>query len=335
MIRCTSGDLLKSEAEALVNPVNCAGVMGKGLALQFKKAFPECFPHYREACASGCLVPGSVLVFERSAAAGPRYIISFPTKRHWREKSREEYIVRGLEDLLKTAEELHIRSAALPALGCGLGGLSWERVRKIIEDKLSESTVEFVVYAPEAASDSEHAQTADASSVLLHFIRLVKLYKDRSPEPSVTLLELQKLVYFAERLGAGFGFRFVKGHYGPYTNLAALLGKTDRRLLTKSGCGLFKVLNFTEYAFAKAAEGRTAQDAVYSKLASLIDGFETPDGLELLASADWVLENEAPQDDADLVRRIHARNLRKKSFSEEHILQAQDRLARTFKKLNT
>jgi O-acetyl-ADP-ribose deacetylase (regulator of RNase III) len=90
MIRCTSGDLLKSEAEALVNPVNCAGVMGKGLALQFKKAFPECFPHYREACAAGCLLPGSVLVFERSAAAGPRYIISFPTKRHWREKSREE-----------------------------------------------------------------------------------------------------------------------------------------------------------------------------------------------------------------------------------------------------
>jgi hypothetical protein len=150
----------------------------------------------------------------------------------------------------------------------------------------------------------------------------------------VTLLELQKLVYFAERLGAGFGFRFVKGHYGPYTNLAAVQAQTDRRLLIKSGSGLFKVLNFTDHAFAKAAEGRTAQDPVYTKLASLLDGFETPDGLELLASADWILENEAPLDDADLVRRIHARNLRKKRFSEEHILQAQGRLARTFKKLN-
>jgi O-acetyl-ADP-ribose deacetylase (regulator of RNase III) len=330
MIRYTSGDLLKSEAEALVNPVNCAGVMGKGLALQFKKAFPDCFPHYREACAAGRLIPGSVLVFERDAAAGPRYIISFPTKRHWKEKSREEYIARGLENLLKTAEERHIRSVALPALGCGLGGLSWVRVRKIIEEKLSESTVEFVVYAPEAASDSAHAQTADAEAVLLHLIRLVKLYKDKSPEPSVTLLELQKLVYFAERLGAGFGFRFVKGHYGPYTNLAAVLAQTDRRLLIKSGSGLFKVLNFTDYVFAKAAEGRTAQDAVYSKLAALIDGFETPCGLELLATADWILENEAPEDNRDLVRKIHVWNLHKKRFSEEDILRAKDRLARTF-----
>jgi O-acetyl-ADP-ribose deacetylase (regulator of RNase III) len=135
-LRFTSGDLFNSGAEALVNPVNCVGVMGKGLALQFKKRFPRNFDHYKQACDSKSLQPGHVLVVETGDVA-PAWIINLPTKRHWRAKSQLGDIVSGLQALRNELLARGIQSVAIPALGAGLGGLSWAEVRSAIETELA------------------------------------------------------------------------------------------------------------------------------------------------------------------------------------------------------
>ncbi len=133
MIELKRGDILKQDAEAIVNTVNCVGVMGRGIALQFRKRFPENFRFYEAACKRSEVHPGRVLVFDTQYLTNPHYIINFPTKRHWRDKSRMVDIESGLEDLVAEIKRRGIWSAAVPALGCGLGGLEWSEVRPRIE----------------------------------------------------------------------------------------------------------------------------------------------------------------------------------------------------------
>ena len=148
MVRETTGDIFESGAAALVNPVNCVGVMGKGLALEFKKRFPRNFECYNDACAVGMLRPGKVHVVPAWSEAHPHYIINFPTKRHWRDRSRIEDIEAGLADLVRVIDEYAIDSVAVPALGCGLGGLVWSEVRQRILDAATLiPEVEVIVYA--------------------------------------------------------------------------------------------------------------------------------------------------------------------------------------------
>ena len=150
MLTLTQGNLFDSHADALVNPVNTEGVMSKGLALQFKLAFPESFAVYRRACRRGEVQPGRMLVFATGAASPPRFIINFPTKRHWREPSRMEDIEAGLEALAEEIKARGIRSVAIPALGCGLGGLAWGEVRPRIERALAHlEEVDIRLYVPE------------------------------------------------------------------------------------------------------------------------------------------------------------------------------------------
>ena len=137
MIELTQGDLLNQDAEALVNAVNCVGVMGRGIALQFRKAFPENFKVYEYACKHGKVRPGAMLVFETHRVKNPTYVINFPTKRHWRDKSRIADIESGLEALVAEVKRLRIRTIAIPPLGCGLGGLEWPDVRPRIEKVFS------------------------------------------------------------------------------------------------------------------------------------------------------------------------------------------------------
>lgn len=132
MIESKTGDILREDVEALVNPVNCVGVMGKGLAAQFKRAFPENFCAYAAACEAGEVRPGRMLVFETGSAGSPRFIVNFPTKRHWKDRSRLADIEAGLAALRTEVERRCIRSVAVPALGAGLGGLPWGHVRERI-----------------------------------------------------------------------------------------------------------------------------------------------------------------------------------------------------------
>ena len=138
MIRNSTGNLLQADVEALVNTVNCDGFMGKGIALQFKQAWPENFDAYARACRAKEVRPGHMLVWESGRMVNPRYIINFPTKRHWREKSRLEDIRNGLRALVADVRRLGIRSIAVPPLGCGNGGLDWQNVRPLIESAFAE-----------------------------------------------------------------------------------------------------------------------------------------------------------------------------------------------------
>src|SRR3954470_1840626 len=133
MITFTQGNLLDAQVEAVVNTVNTVGVMGKGIALMFREAYPENYKAYEAACKRGEVVVGKMFVTENHDLTGPRYIINFPTKKHWIHPSRLEYVVQGLEDLVRVVRERRIRSIALPPLGCGNGGLDWGQVRKAIE----------------------------------------------------------------------------------------------------------------------------------------------------------------------------------------------------------
>ena len=152
MITYKSGDLLSEDAEALVNPVNCVGVMGRGVALQFKRAWPENFDAYAAACRRHEVQPGRMFVFENVGKAGPRYIVNFPTKRHWRDKSIIEDIDAGLSALVVEVRRRGIRSIAIPALGAGLGGLDWADVRPRIERAMRElPEVSVVVFEPHEA----------------------------------------------------------------------------------------------------------------------------------------------------------------------------------------
>lgn len=137
MIHLTYGDILKHEADALVNTVNCMGVMGRGIALQFRHAFEDNYEAYRKAAKAKEVRPGQMFVFERSTIELPRWIINFPTKRHWKGESRIEDIRDGLVDLVRVIREQDIRSIAIPPLGCGLGGLDWAMVRPLIERALT------------------------------------------------------------------------------------------------------------------------------------------------------------------------------------------------------
>jgi len=149
MIEYSHGNLFEADVEALVNPVNTQGVMGKGLALAFKKMFPENFEAYAEACESGQIKTGKMFVTEQQALIGPRWIINFPTKQHWRDPSRLEWIDQGLADLRKVLAEKQIPSVAMPPLGCGLGGLDWELVKPRIEGAFAGlANVRVLLYEP-------------------------------------------------------------------------------------------------------------------------------------------------------------------------------------------
>lgn len=148
MIERTQGDLLQADAEAIVNAVNCVGVMGKGIALQFRHAYPDNYKVYRAACQRGEVRPGTMLLYEIPDPP-PRYLINFPTKRHWRDQSHMEDIEAGLVALVAVVRDYAIASIAMPALGCGLGGLEWAAVRPKIEAAFADLPhVRVLLYEP-------------------------------------------------------------------------------------------------------------------------------------------------------------------------------------------
>src|SRR5438093_4557083 len=206
MIEFRSGDILKSEAEALVNTVNCVGVMGRGIALQFKNAFPENFKAYAAACKRGEVQPGRMFVFGTGQLTPPRYIINFPTKRHWRGKSRIEDIEAGLTALAEVIRDKRIRSIALPPLGSGLGGLEWSKVQSCIEAALRPlDDVQIHVYEPKGAPVTDRMahrrQVPKMTAGRAALVELMHRYLAGLLDPFVSLLEVHKLMYFLHEYG--------------------------------------------------------------------------------------------------------------------------------------
>ncbi|MCX6916738.1 MAG: macro domain-containing protein, partial [Verrucomicrobia bacterium] len=219
MIQYKTGNLLEANADALVNTVNSVGVMGKGIALQFKQAFPENYDQYRQACERGEVQPGRMFVFATGNLMGPRFIINFPTKRHWKGKSQIEDVDGGLDALVEVIRTNRIRSIAVPPLGCGNGGLDWRVVRPLIERKLSPlANVEVLVYEPTGAPANRDMRIATKEPNMTRGrAALLGIFsKYLIPGYELTMLEIQKLAYFLQEAGEPLRLQFMKEKYGPY-----------------------------------------------------------------------------------------------------------------------
>ncbi len=337
MIEYVQGDILQADAEALVNTVNCVGVMGRGIALQFKNAYPANFAEYKHACDRGDVVPGRMLIYRTGALTNPKYIINFPTKRHWKGKSRLEDIESGLDALAGDIKALGITSIAIPPLGSGLGGLPWEQVRQLIQQKIGTlEHVTVLVYEPgdvQVKTKSLNVPHLTASRAIT--IKLIDRYLQGLMDPFVSLLEVQKLMYFMQVSGEPLQLTYEKGSYGPYApSLRHVLNTLEGHYISGYGDGgddPKKPLRLIPGAVKDADEYLQKNDVRtivhLDKVSELVNGFETSFGLELLATVHWLLATEKIQDDEELIRTVHAWNSRKQRFTPHQILQARNQLA--------
>ena len=318
MLQYKTGDILTEETEALVNTVNCVGAMGRGIALQFKNAFPDNFKAYAEACKRQEVQPGRMFVFDTGRLTNPRYIINFPTKRHWRGKSRMEDIEAGLKALQDVIRERNIRSLAVPPLGTGLGGLNWNEVRLQIEEALGDfNDVRIVIFqpssAPAAARMARRQSAPGMTPGRAVLVGLMDRYLSGLLDPFVTLLEIHKLMYFMKvsEEPAVKQLRIEKGRYGPYAaNLTHVLREIEGHYVTGYGDGgdePYKQLELVPGAVAEAE--RILQEhpdtrAQFDRVADLVEGFESSFGLELLSTVHWVIARESPENLADVITRV-------------------------------
>lgn len=328
MLRFARGEnLLQADVDAVVNTVNTKGVMGKGIALQFKRAFPANYDAYRAACAAGDVRLGEMFVTESDRLGNPRLIINFPTKGHWKAKSRIADIESGLHDLRRVLVERDVTSLALPPLGCGLGGLNWSDVKPRIETALGDLAVDITVFEPSGAPDpgsmvdrrARPRMTAGRAALIGLLARYLM------PGDSASPLELQKLLYFLQEAGQPLKLTFTKQQYGPYAD------QVRHAVIAMEG-------HFVA-GFGDGTEGRDIRllrEAVdeasafladhpdtltrFDRVAALITGFETPYGLELLSTTHWVAKHEGAATPEGAVELVRAWSARKSDlFKPEHI----------------
>lgn len=340
MIELAEGDILHADVEAIVNTVNCVGVMGRGIALQFKKAWPDNFKAYTTACNNGEVQPGRMYVFETGQLANPRYIINFPTKRHWRGASRMEDIESGLAALVATIREKHIQSIAIPPLGSGLGGLNWQQVKPIIETAMSGLTdVRVLIYEPNGAPESNvvvrNKAVPNMTAGRAVLIELLQRYLAGLLDPTVSLLEVHKLLYFMQEAGEPLRLTYRKAHYGPYAeNLRHVLNSIEGHYIagyTDGGDTPDKPLQLVPGAIEKAnkfLEQHPQTRERFERVSHLVEGFESPFGLELLATVHWLRKYENAISSEDAVQATHAWNDRKRQFTPRQIELALDVLNR-------
>jgi O-acetyl-ADP-ribose deacetylase (regulator of RNase III) len=331
MITFTTGDILKADAEALVNTVNCVGIMGRGIALQFKNAFPDNFKAYEGACAREEVQPGKMFVFETGTMMNPKYIINFPTKRHWRGKSRMEDVEAGLVALADEIKRRRIVSIAIPPLGAGLGGLTWETVRTRIESALRDlADVNIIVYEPNGAPDAQtmsHIRevpkmTAGRAALVI----LIQRYLNGLLDPFVTLLEAHKLLYFMQEAGQNLRLHYAKAPYGPYAeNLRHVLKAVEGHLISgyaDGGDDPNKKIELVPGAIDEAqtvTEGDPEAKLRFERVGKLVQGFESPFGLELLATVHWVSTREGARTSDEAIEKVYAWNEHKQQFTPRQI----------------
>jgi O-acetyl-ADP-ribose deacetylase (regulator of RNase III) len=320
MINFLQGNLLDAPAEAIVNTVNTVGVMGKGIALMFKEAFPDNFERYDLACKQKRVQIGHMFATENLSFEGPRWIINFPTKKHWRHPSKLEWIEQGLGDLKAFVQKHSIKSVALPPLGCGNGGLEWQEVKPLIERELAGlDDVQIWVYEPtdkyqNVAKRSGVSKLTPARALVAEMVRRYWVLGIEC-----TYLEVQKLGWFLERTITSLrvedplDLRFVADKYGPYSDrLRHLLDGLDGSYLhcnkRLGDAGPSDTIWFDEskrpYLSAYLMQSESSDlNLILEQTTKRIDGFESPLGMELLSTVDWLLTRDSCEPNLGGVRR--------------------------------
>ncbi len=350
MIHYTTGNLLDAPVEALVNTVNTVGVMGKGIALMFKERFPDNMAAYREACKNGRVQTGKMFVTETNEFLAPRWIVNFPTKQHWKAKSQVEWIEDGLNDLRQFIIEKNVSSIAIPPLGAGNGGLDWQDVKLKIESALSDlPNVEILIFEPtvqyQNVAKNIGVQKLTPARALI--AELIRRYWVLGMECSI--LEIQKLAWFLQRviekhdLSNELKLDFQANYYGPYAhNLTHLLNALDGSYLKSDkripDCEPLDVIWFNQQEHIKVQTylNSDAKDFVpaLEEATALISGFESPFGMELLSTVDWLIHKENYQPNVESIKEGLANwsagkrwaNRKLSLFKDEHIQYALDQL---------
>jgi len=309
MIRYTQGNLLDADVEAVVNTVNTVGVMGKGIALMFKERFPKNMADYAKACKAKEVQTGKMFVTETGELMGPRWIVNFPTKQHWRAPSKMEWIVEGLQDLRQFLIANSVKSIAIPPLGAGNGKLEWSDVKPEIEKALSELTdIDIIVFEPTTKYQNVAKRTGvkKLTPARAMIAELIRRYWVLGMECS--LLEVQKLAWFLERAVEKMApdnpldLRFEANIYGPYADrLRHLLESLDGSYLhcdkRISDAGPLDVIWFEDkqkdylQTYLSSNEMKPYLEALECT-SKLIDGFESPFAMELLSTVDWLISRE-------------------------------------------
>lgn len=333
MIHYTTGNLLESDAEALVNTVNTVGVMGKGIALQFKNMFPNNFKLYAKACKNNELNIGQLLVTEEETLlTGKKIIINFPTKTNWRLPSEYQYIESGLTELIKVIKERNIKSIAIPPLGSGNGGLDWNKVNQIMEKHLSDLDCNIYIYEPTAviqeALKKERVKLTPARAMLLSV-----LYELVRNGEFVSEFSSEKIAYFLQRFGAkeAFKLEFQPNFYGPYS------GKVKHVLYYLNGSYIMGYSSkdkkpFEELSLVPDAETdvnnflNRPENSEYKrtvdKTKSFLTGFYSAFGLELLSTIDFIISEKKNTTQAAIVKELEGWSNRKKTlFNNERFIQ--------------
>ncbi|MDL5049151.1 macro domain-containing protein [Oscillatoria amoena NRMC-F 0135] len=308
-MKFTQGNLLEAKVEAYVNTVNTVGVMGKGIALMFKERFPENYEAYIQACKDGRVNIGEMFVTPVMELGSPRWIINFPTKKHWRHPSRLEWIESGLIALRRVIIEKGIKSLALPPLGCGNGGLDWNAVSALIRTELGNlPDVEIIIFEPTEKYQNVAKRTGvekltPARALIAEMIRRYWVLGIEC-----TLLEVQKLAWFLERsirqckLKDPMDLKFQANRYGPYSpRLTHLLESLDGSYLhcekRLKDASPFDTIWFDEDKkqtveyYLRSEEAKDYLPAL-ERTDDLIDGFQSPLGMESLATVDWLIYRE-------------------------------------------
>lgn len=341
MITYTTGNLLEADTEALVNTVNTVGVMGKGIALQFKETFPHNFKVYKQACKDGSLTVGTLLIVKECLLQGDKIIINFPTKKDWKQRSAYEYIESGLQALVKELNKGTIKSLSIPPLGCGNGGLDWAKVKPMMEQYLTDIPVDIHIYEPNEAIKSQlqkaesvqkQPQLTAKRAMLLYALYCYDLSMGENPN----LFVANKLAYFLQRLGEPLRLNFQKGFYGPYSpQVGHVLYPFNGHYL--KGMEQFETqpfeplfLNYAAYPSLKQYIQETLsleQQTHLKSLQELMRGFESFLALEVLATVDFIRKDNPSFSVSELLKAIAEWSPRKaRDMKEIYVVKALERL---------
>ena len=323
MIQYITGNILDSNAQALVNTVNTMGVMGKGIALQFKKAYPNNYKAYEKASKNEEVKVGKMFItLDSNTTTGERIIINFPTKTNWRKPSEYKYIEDGLENLVEVINAKRIRSIAIPPLGAGNGGLNWEKVKKIILQKLGHLNIDISVYEPTLQIQEhlmkERVNLTDARALLLHV--LYDLVKNGE---YVSEFSSEKVCYFLQKFGAKkyFKLEFEPNFYGPYSgkvrfvlnaiNGSYLMGYSD---MNKKPFEPLTLVSDAYETVKNHIENNNELLDIANKTIVFLRGFYSDFALELLSSIDYISIKENSLDRQTISKGLEEWSDRKRTL---------------------